>query len=148
MHLFAFDGVDDRLELLPLAARRALDRAGLRLSREGWKSLPWETRRALVEVGGADVVDVARVAALCAEGGAEPIEAVADPPSSLPAGVAAAYGPSRPIPAARWAALSPLVRYALQKVAEKARPERLAAAWAELVEAEGTTATPDGSGGR
>jgi len=29
MKLYRFDGVDERLELVPLGARRALDRAGM-----------------------------------------------------------------------------------------------------------------------
>lgn len=138
MDLFTFDGVDERLELLPLAARRALDRAGLRLSREGWGSLPWETRRAIVEAGAAPTVDVARVAALCAPASpaAVPTEVVPEPPTSPSAAVQGAFGPERQISVARWQALTPLARYALEKVAEKARPERLAAAWAEIVAAD------------
>jgi cyclic pyranopterin phosphate synthase len=47
--------------------------------------------------------------------------------------VADAFGAERPISAAVWGSLTPLDRYALAKVADRARPERIAAAYAEIV---------------
>jgi len=131
--LYAFDGVDEQLELVPLAARRALDVSGVRLSRAAWTALSLEERRELVELGTGPEVDRERVAALCGTAG-EPLEPSADPPvAEPPADVVAAFGPDLPIPGAVWSALSPLDRYALSKVAAKRRPERLGAAHAEIV---------------
>lgn len=64
MKLYAFDEVDERLLLLPLAARRVLDQLGLRLSRAGWQSLTAEARRTLTELGEAPAVDLASARAL------------------------------------------------------------------------------------
>ena len=66
MKLYAFDGIDQRLELLPLAARRALDLAGLRLSREGFLSLAHAERVLLTSAGAEYLVDLVRVARLVA----------------------------------------------------------------------------------
>src|SRR3954469_11467559 len=59
--LYSFDGVDAALDLLPLAARRALAGAGRKVSLEAWRALPLETRRVIVEAGSAPTVDAARV---------------------------------------------------------------------------------------
>ena len=80
MKLYAFDEVDDQLELVPLAARRALDQAGIKLSRAGWLSLSVDERRALTEVGAEARVDLERVRALAqsAVPGGDGIEPRAD----------------------------------------------------------------------
>ncbi len=119
MKLYAFDEVDERLLLLPLAARRVLDQLGLRLSRAGWQSLSAQARRTLTELGEAPAVDLASARALLER--------------ATPAAVVAVFGEGRPLAPALWAGLSPLDRYALAKVASKGRPERIAAAYAEIV---------------
>jgi cyclic pyranopterin monophosphate synthase len=134
--LYSFDEVDVRLALVPLAARRALDRAGLKLSLDGWRSLSLERRRAIAEAGSGPVVDVEAVTA--ATGGADPtverIEPIDAPAADTPPPhVVRAFGPARPLEPAVWAALSSLDRYALAKVAARGRPERLAAAYDEIV---------------
>ncbi|HVW29177.1 MAG TPA: cyclic pyranopterin monophosphate synthase MoaC [Polyangiaceae bacterium] len=137
--LYRFDDIDDRLELLPLASRRALDHAGIRLSREGWSSLPLPLRRQIVTLGANPFVDVelVRDAAALANPPAEQTEALADPPAdSPPDEVREALGREMPISDAVWTQLSPLDRYALAKVASRGRPERLRAAYEEIV---GTT---------
>ncbi|HMR80915.1 MAG TPA: nitrate reductase associated protein, partial [Polyangiaceae bacterium] len=65
MKLYLFDEVDERLELLPLAARRALDAAGLRLSRDGWSSLPLAERTAVTRLGSGDCIEPSSVAQHC-----------------------------------------------------------------------------------
>ncbi len=60
--LYSFDGVDAALDLLPLAARRALDAAGLKLSLEAWRGLPLDKRRAIAEAGSEPTVASERVA--------------------------------------------------------------------------------------
>lgn len=134
MKLYSFDGVDTALELLPLAARRALDASGLKVSLEAWRALPLEGRRALVEAGSASTVDTARVTTLLPAEHIARIEASAEPAgSAVPEELRAAFGPSRPVSAALWQALSPLDRYVLHKVATRGNPERLKAAYLEIV---------------
>jgi cyclic pyranopterin phosphate synthase len=132
--LYSFDGVDATLELLPLAARRALDVAGLKLSLEAWRVLPLAARRAIVESGSGPVVGVARVEAALAGAPVTRIEASPDPIiATVPAELTSALGSSRPVSQALWNALSPLDRYALVKVAGRGKGERLEAAYAEIV---------------
>jgi cyclic pyranopterin phosphate synthase len=136
VRLFKLDGVDERLELLPMAARRALDAAGVKLSLASWQRQGLDFRERLVDLGGADRVDVAEVQALLEPLRAEirSVEPVGDPDSkAVPQPIVEAFGSERPIPGASWAALTPLERYVLAKVAERGRPERLDEAHAELV---------------
>jgi len=134
--IYGFDQVDERLELLPMAARRALDHAGIRLSREGWSSLPLDVRKRIVTAGSSRDVDLPLVRRECARARPEPepTDPVADPPrDAVPDAVAASLGPERPLSNAVWAALSPLERFALQKVAARGRQERIIAAYDEIV---------------
>jgi molybdenum cofactor biosynthesis protein MoaC len=134
--LYGFDGIDEQLELLPLAARRALDRSGAKLSLEAWQGLPLAKRRALVEAGSEAQVDAPRVQSTIA--GARPAAGALPPRPDLvttevPEVVASALGPERPVPLPVWASLSALDRYALVKVAERGKPERLQGAYQEIV---------------
>jgi cyclic pyranopterin monophosphate synthase len=134
--LYRFDGVDAALDLLPLAARRALDHAGYKLSLEGFRSLPLAERAELVALGSGDAVDVARVRslALAAEPPAEPMAPVFDPSPLAPdAELLEAFGPVGPIPAGSWSALAPLDRYALVKAARSKQAERAQQAYAEII---------------
>lgn len=134
--LYRLDEDDGALTLLPMAARRALDWAGQRLSLASWQSLSIEARNALVAAGAAPVVDVAAVASLLttASPGAESCTPRREPGSeSVPVDVTRAFGPTRPIAQNVWSALSPLDRFVLCKVAERARPERLQKAYDEIV---------------
>jgi molybdenum cofactor biosynthesis protein MoaC len=134
--IYRFDEVDERLELLPMAARRALDHAGLRVSREGWASLPLDVRRRLIDRGSAREVDVAAVRRDCenARPAPEPTAVVEDPPTgSVPMTLASSLGSVRPLSDAVWSALSDLDRFALVKAASRGRPERLASVYDEVV---------------
>jgi cyclic pyranopterin monophosphate synthase len=134
--LYAFDGADASLDLLPLAARRALDLAGCKLSLHGFRSLSMPERHELVSLGSEDVVDVARVTAiaLAATPAAERVAPRLDPlPNAPPEELLTALGASTPLPAASWSALTPLDRYALVKVATGRSPERLGPAYAEII---------------
>jgi cyclic pyranopterin phosphate synthase len=132
--LYSFDGVDAALDLLPLAARRALDVTGLKVSLDAWRALPLESRRALVAAGAASAVDVERVRALLPADQVSHQEPLQEPrESAIPDELLTAFGPSRPISRALWQALSPLDRYALCKVASRGKPERVNAAYAEIV---------------
>lgn len=128
--------MDSGFELLPIAARRALDHAGCRLSLAGFRSLSLADREALSELGSHDSVDASRVLQLLerAEPAAEPTEARPDPSPLAPRDeVVSAFGPARPIPPASWSALSPLERYALEKVALGKNEERREQAYAEII---------------
>jgi len=134
--LFRFDGVDATFDLLPLAARRALDHAGRKLSLEGFRSLTRSEREELVELGSRSEIDGARVSAIAlgAVPPAQPMPPSGDPPPSAPADdLLSALGGTRPIPAGTWSALTPLERYALAKVARSQNPERLEQAYAEII---------------
>jgi cyclic pyranopterin phosphate synthase len=132
--LYSFDGIDAELDLVPLAARRALDQAGFKPSLEAWRALPLEVRRGIVEAGEGRIVDCARVELALS---AEAVPRV--PPSeeatvgAVPESVRAAFGAARPISDAVWLGLAPLDRYALTKVASRPREDRLAGAYAEIV---------------
>jgi cyclic pyranopterin phosphate synthase len=134
--LFQFDGVDAGFELVPLAARRALDHAGRKLSLEGYRSLPLAARQTLARLGSVAEVDVADVIAIAERGDPppEPIEPLPDPPTSAPdVAISVAFGPDRPIPPGSWSALHPLERYALAKVALGKNPERREQAYREII---------------
>jgi cyclic pyranopterin monophosphate synthase len=134
--LFRFDGVDAALDLLPLAARRALDHAGRKLSLEGFRSLSLAEREELAVLGSRDAVDVARVTALALAGKppAETVQPLSDPSPSAPDDwLLAAFGSERPLPPASWSALSSLERYALAKVARGKNAERLEQAYTEII---------------
>jgi molybdenum cofactor biosynthesis protein MoaC len=131
--VYAFEGIDDALAYIPLAARRALDVLGRKLSLEGWLSLAVDDRRRLVEAGAREYVDPEAVALVDA---AVPTPSKTHPgaeadPTSIPPELAAALGPSRPLTDARWAALSGLGRYALLKY--MANAEKLVSAYDEIV---------------
>jgi cyclic pyranopterin phosphate synthase len=134
--LFDFDEARD-LTLMPMAARRALDWAGKRLPLAGWQGLTSEARQALVRLGAATPVDVAQVLQALAPvaARAETISPLPDPAAtSAPHEVTLAFASIGPISDATWQRLTPLGRYALAKVAVKKRPERLQAAYREIVD--------------
>lgn len=136
MKLYEFDGIDASLALIPLAARRALDALGRKLSLEGYLELPLARRVQLVESGSGIGVDLK-----AAEGAIAPvlarapeIPAIEEPSAEkVPAHCLEALGPSQPLPEKVWQSLSPLDRYSLAKVTQKNRPERVSAAYAEIV---------------
>lgn len=135
MKVYGFEELDASLELLPLAARRALDAAGLRLSRVAWGSLSLEQRKDLARRGAEPNVDVAEVQriARAATPPPEVVPAVADPaPDRVPEAVRAAFVDCE-LSDAAWAALDALDRYALAKVAGKGRAERMRRAFDEIV---------------
>lgn len=136
MKLYQLDEVDGRLLLMPLAARRALDGIGQKVSLEEWQRLPLSFRSHLVALGSASELELPLIQQLLTQFGVDttPTGRLDAPPSdTLPQAVAEAFGPTRPIPLATWSALSPLDRYALVKVAAKARPERLESAYNEII---------------
>jgi molybdenum cofactor biosynthesis protein MoaC len=150
VRVYQFDELDAELSLLPMAARRALDHAGCKLSLTAWQSLPRVARELLIQLGSGEAVDSVqvRLAAQRAEPAAVEFEPVPDPPVNVvPDVVLVAFGAERPIPAGTWAALTHLDRYALCKVAGKARPARLSAAYTEIVGASALSSHLEPQGG-
>jgi cyclic pyranopterin phosphate synthase len=136
VELYQFDGISSELELVPLAARRALDRAGRKLSLDAWKNLDHAARRELVELGSERDVDVSRVVSVAGQAlpAPKPIEPTEDPPvDTPPTNLVEVLGPQRPVPDNVWALLSPLDRYVLCKVASRGNPERIESAYREIV---------------
>ena len=97
------------LSLMPLAVRRKLDLAGVKLSRRGWQAMPAAARRALAEV---DVADEASLAALHH-----------GPPRGSIAGGRGAPAAGPPLPEPRLAlAVRPARRWPRALVGDLARP--------------------------
>ncbi len=151
MHRYAFEPNEPELSLLPLAARRALDVAGLRLPLREWQSLPLTARRELSACGSASTVEVTRVAELLQDCAVERIDAAEEPsPDAPPKEVLEGFGPEGPIPAATWAALTPLDRYALLKLSaakKDTNAERRRRAYEESVGASATSSHLQPAGG-
>lgn len=136
MKLYSFDVDGERLEELPLAARRALDHAGTKLSLAAWRSLSLEQRRRLTEVGSASPVHTERVNELVrvAKPPAVPCGVQTDPPRDAPpSAVVEAFAVHGRLSAAIWSSLADIDRYALWKVVSRGNPERIAAAFSEIV---------------
>lgn len=113
---FEADEIGPELDLLPLAARRALDASGLRLPLDGWRSLSLADRRAIARAGAAEVVDAAAVVAVVAKASppAERMSVVSDPdPRTPPPELLAAVVPSQTLDKGAWSKLRSLDRYAL-----------------------------------
>jgi len=136
VRFYSFDVDAETLELVPLAARRALDHAGRKLTLAGWTSLADSDRRALTRLGSTSPVDLDAVARVLrrARPAAAAAEALGDPPRDAPpARVLEAYAPHGRLSAAIWSSLSDVDRYALEKVARKPNAERIANAYAEII---------------
>jgi len=132
-HVFSFeaDEVGPELDLMPLAARRALDHAGLHLPLEGWRSLSIDERKRIVRAGAQSTVDASSVAVMVAhtKPAARPVDPLKDPSAEcLPVGLSSKRG----MDAERWATLGGLERYALAHAAQRAvkrgKPKILATA--------------------
>jgi cyclic pyranopterin phosphate synthase len=133
--IYDFEGLDDSLPYVPVAARRLLDVTGRKLSLAGWLSLGAEARWQLARAGAGERVQVEAVAVLdAAVPSATSAPAIPDPSAVWPpAELVNALGPARPLDEARWQGLSALDRYALVKSAGK--PEKLARAYDEILRA-------------
>ena len=129
--VFKFEDIGDELKLLPLAARRALDLAGCKVSLHAWQSMPLRARRVLVEQGSGDEVDLQAVHSAVA--GCEPpsvaIKKREEDRSELPDKLLLDQLPRL---GDRWEPLGFLQRFALQHLAKRGDAERLARAWREI----------------
>jgi len=107
--IFAFEQMSAALDLVPLAARRALDAAGCKLSLEAWRRLPIGARRALVEAGAGEVVNTRAVRAWLARHKAsfDRLAPASDPPvDAAPDDLTSALG--HEVADSTWRALTPI----------------------------------------
>jgi molybdenum cofactor biosynthesis protein MoaC len=140
--VFGFEQARD-LELVPIAARRALDAAGIRLSLDAWRGLSVADRSALVVSGSLGSVPVSQVEGVLDQVRPRPerVEPQTDP-QEIPGDLSLALGPLAKELSSRWPALGGLERYALAKLARPghldpaARQARLIAAFQEIVKPE------------
>jgi cyclic pyranopterin phosphate synthase len=133
--IYRFEELDETLDLVPMAARRALDRAGCKVSLEAWRATPLSLRRRVSQAGVATEVDALAVRNALTEGKI-PCEAVAAPGEpareAIPSDLESVLAPL--LSDESWRSLSPLDRYALAKVARKSGvSERLSRALSEIV---------------
>jgi cyclic pyranopterin monophosphate synthase len=131
--IYDFEGLDDTLPYVPIAARRLLDLGGKKLSLAGWQSLRSEDRWQLARAGAGERVGLDAVAILDrATPAPTSVSPTADPSAVRPpAELVNALGAARPLDQARWQGLSALDRYTLVKSSGKA--EKLARAYDGIV---------------
>jgi cyclic pyranopterin phosphate synthase len=120
MRVYLFEGIDDSLDLVPLAARRALDVARVKVSLEEWRRASLDVRRALVGLGSAEQVDATVVRAVILEAHVPLTEA---PPFEEVSAVAVPEELRSWVAEPGWRALAAIDRYALWKVARGKHPE-------------------------
>jgi len=136
MKIYAFEEIDEWLDSIPLAARRALDACGAKLTAVAWRRMRSGARVAITSLGSEKKVDAARVRDLLIEEDVpyETATAVMDPPAGgSPTELARTLGESRPLDAGRWRTLSPLDRYALVRLARRGKSDRLRRAYDEIL---------------
>ena len=121
--VFSFEGLLPLLDAPPIAARRALDHAGLRLPVEGWRSLSIEERERLCQLGATDRVEVDLVLSLArrASPSAQKVPPGIDPDvSAPPEALTRALEPSRALDPQSWSRLRAIDRYALSHTYRRA----------------------------
>jgi hypothetical protein len=132
--IYDFDEADAELTLMPMASRRALDAAGVKLSLASYQTLGLEDRRELVRLGGEPQVNLAAVRVLVGRAGGPPnrdLPPVVEP-TVLPDGLAAALAP-RALDERLWSRLTGLDRYVLDKLHRNGKAQRLVAAFDEII---------------
>jgi hypothetical protein len=125
------------LDFMPLDVRRKLDLAGIKISLDGWRSLPLGDRRALAAAAD-DAFGPALLASASRSGAAvAPLAAQGSPPwrsPAVPPALAARLAElEASLPDAAWAGLADGARYVLLRLASSPRDDgRLRAALGEL----------------
>ena len=136
MTLYAFDAADAELTLLPMAARRALDLAGVHLSLRGWQRLALTLRKRLVALGALEHVPVTDVFECIREVSDEQrLEPALLEPSATeapPIALLDLLGSARPLEQGAWSGLRALDRYVLRQLAGRGKQERLHTAYDEI----------------
>lgn len=133
------------LEFVPLAVRRKLDLAGLKISLDGWQALPFEERLALchLPIDASGDLDVYRVVlrGFCRRAGfdlqpAPEVTATAWSADAVPRRVGEQVDLlKRPLTLQQWRGLDEETRYCLWKYATtKDAPGKIAALFAEALD--------------
>ncbi|MBW2522697.1 MAG: hypothetical protein JRI23_00915 [Deltaproteobacteria bacterium] len=123
--IYEFERLTATLDWPPMAAQRALETAGIRVSQDGWVSLSIDARKAITSMGAADQVDAAEVRQQLT--GVSPREIALRQPraeassASIPAGVEAALRLTGQPAALFWQGLAPLDRYVLHRLTHNSR---------------------------
>jgi hypothetical protein len=131
------------LDLVPLAVRRALDLAGIKLPLAGWQAMAFDDRRALAAARVTDDASLAAFTSLLREAAARAGASL----SPLPRGPEMGWrAPATEeavkarlaeiglaLPEGAWARLDDEARYLLAHLAKKGDPDRLRAAASELL---------------
>jgi len=132
--IYAFDEADADLTLLPMASRRALDAAGLKLSLASYQTLTVTDRRALARLGAEPQVDVDAVREVANRASGAPGREVPQEfePVELPDKLVEALGPERKLGVDQWQRWTPLDRYVLDKLHRNGKFERLRVAFDEM----------------
>lgn len=132
--IYAFDEADGDLTLMPMASRRALDAAGLKLSLASYQTLTVTDRRALARLGAESQVDVDAVREVTNRAGGAPGREVPQEfePVELPEKLIEAVGPERTLDLEFWHRLTALDRYVFDKLHRNGKLERLRVAFDEI----------------
>jgi cyclic pyranopterin phosphate synthase len=150
--IYAFEGLLPTIESPPIAARRAFEHAGLRITTEAWRTLSLDARTRLSIAGAAERVDIEVVGAIARQASppAQRVPMGADPDvAAPPEALVRALDPSRTIDPHRWSRLRPLDRYALVHTYKRAMARSSFLILGEAFDAVMTTPTPsDDESGR
>jgi len=122
MRVYRFERIEDSLDVMPLAARRALDEAGVEVPLGAWRGMAIELRRSIIALGTMPQVDAGAVRAILAASNVPHTDAPreGEPSQSVVPGALA-----RAVTESAWRALAPVDRYALFKVASGDQAEML-----------------------
>lgn len=126
--VYRFEGIGDDLDLVPLAGRRALDAAALKVGLAAWRTIPLAQRTAIVAQGASERVDAGEVRRLVAGAESSPIFSEPEPDAAVAPDALARFG----VDGARWTALGALDRWALASLARRGRDDSVRALLAEL----------------
>jgi cyclic pyranopterin phosphate synthase len=114
--IYAFEGLLPAIEAPPIAARRAFEHAGLRITTEAWRTLSLDARTRLSIAGAGEYVDIEVVGAIARQASPPPqrVPMGGDPDAGVPPeALVRALEPGRIIDPQQWSSLRPLDRYAL-----------------------------------
>jgi cyclic pyranopterin phosphate synthase len=128
---YPFEQIDERLDAIPLAAKRALESAGCKLSAAAWRRMQSGARVAIAALGAERKIHAARVRDLLVDEGARfaPVAPIKDPAHRAPPPELVR---ALEIDLATWRALKPLDRWVLARLARRGKVERLRRAYAEM----------------
>jgi cyclic pyranopterin phosphate synthase len=144
MRIYEFEDIDEWLDTIPLAARRALETTGCKVSLVAWRRMRLPARVAVTSLGGERKIDGRGVRDLLVDENVpfEPVTAHAEPPgATVPPDVVRAFGEGRAPDPRAWRALAPLDRYVLARLSRRGRSEKLRRAFEEMTASEDPAAS-------